>query len=65
MNDIEELTSQAVHLVTSAAYKEATEDGYSEDVAKYVAAKVHHAFEIGWNSATANITGLIKKLEIN
>lgn len=65
MNEYEQLISDATHLVSSVAYKEAIKDGHNEEVAKYVAAKVHHAFEIGWNSAITNSIDLLKKLDID
>ena len=65
MNKYEQLISDATHLVSSAAYKEAINDGHNEEVAKYVAAQVHHAFEIGWNSSITNSIDLLKKLDID
>lgn len=65
MSEYEQLISDATHLVSSAAYKEAINDGHNEEVAKYVAAQVHHAFEIGWNSAITNSINLLKKLDID
>lgn len=65
MNEYEQLISDATHLVSSAAYKEAINDGHNEEVAKYVATQVRHAFEIGWNSAITNSIGLLKKLDID
>jgi len=65
MNEYEQLISDATHLVSSTAYKEAIKDGYSDEIAKYIATQVHHAFEIGWNSAITNSINLIKKLDID
>ena len=65
MNEYEQLISDATHLVSSVAYKEAINDGHNEEVAKYVAAQVHHAFEIGWSSAIANSISLLKQLDID
>lgn len=65
MNEYEQLISDATHLVSNAAYKEAIKDGHSDEIAKYVAAKVHHAFEIGWDSAITNSINLVKKLKID
>jgi len=65
MNEYEQLISDATHLISSVAYKEAINDGYNEEVSKYVAAQVHHAFEIGWNSAITNSIDLLKKLDID
>lgn len=59
-----ELKSQSADLVCSAARKEAAQDGFNTQVADYVAAKVHDAFEIGWKSALVNSINLIKKLEL-
>lgn len=65
MSEYEQLINDATHLVSSVAYKEAINDGYNEEVAKYVATQVHHAFEIGWNSAITNSISLLKKLDID
>jgi len=65
MNEYEQLISDATHLVSSTAYKEAIKDGHNEDIAKYVAAQVHHAFEIGWESAITNSINLLEKLDID
>lgn len=65
MNEYEQLISDATHFVSNTAYKEAINDGHSDEIAKYVAAQVHHAFEIGWNSAITNIIELLKKLDID
>ena len=65
MNEYEQLISDAAHFVSSAAYKEAIKDGHNEDIAKYVAAQVHHAFEIGWSSAIENSSNLLNKLKID
>ncbi len=65
MNEYEQLISDATHLVSSVAYKEAIKDGHNEDIAKYVAAQVHHAFEIGWSSAIENSSNLLNKLKID
>ena len=64
MENYEELKSQTVDLICSAARKETIQKGFDTLVADYVAAKVRDAFEIGWGSALATSIDLIKKLEL-
>lgn len=65
MNEYEQLISDATHLTAQAAYKQAKQDGYDENIAEYVAAQVHHAFEVGWRSALQSSINLLNRLKID
>ena len=65
MKEYEQQISDATHLTAQAAYKQAKQDGYDENIAEYVAAQVHQAFEVGWRSALQSSINLLNKLKID